>query len=163
MYKARVSWDQLRDYLKLLTDPKIELEMILKGARRCETRIILDILGILFKEPTKKTQIMYKAGLSFAQLEEYLKLLKRLRFYKTETEDGATFYKITSRGEMFLDGYGRLKGFMAGTDGKLIDEESGIFRTTDRGVTFMEYAVPLILSTSGGKGSGGGYMAALYP
>jgi predicted transcriptional regulator len=57
------------------------------------------------KEGSLKTQIMYRANLSFAQLNEYLSFLTKMNFVKLENENKRNIYIITQKGEKYLDKY----------------------------------------------------------
>lgn len=72
--------------------------------RRDKLFIIAEILEIA-KEGTLKTQIMYKANLSFAQLKEYLSLLTELNLLEKNLIDEKTYYKTTEKGLKFLESY----------------------------------------------------------
>jgi len=69
----------------------------MKRSRRGKYEIILDILEISIKG-IRKTQIMYKANLSFAQLKNYLHLLNDRGLL--EEKDGT--YKVTEKGLEFV-------------------------------------------------------------
>ena len=70
--------------------------------RRDKLYIIAEIMDIT-KYGTLKTQIMYKANLSFAQLNEYIKLLTRIRLLEKHAKDGKEIYKATEKGLDFLE------------------------------------------------------------
>jgi len=72
--------------------------------RRDRLYIIAEILDVA-KEGCLKTQIMYRANLSFAQLNEYLSLLIKLKLLNVETENEKTVYKITPKGVKYLQNY----------------------------------------------------------
>jgi len=52
-----------------------------------------------------KTQIMYRANLSFAQLNEYLNLLVKIDLLKVARIDGRKIYKTTEKGLSYLERY----------------------------------------------------------
>lgn len=54
------------------------------------------------KEGITKTQILYRANLSFTQLVHYITLLSELNFLETIEVDEKTIYKTTRRGKQFL-------------------------------------------------------------
>lgn len=66
-----------------------------------------DILDIT-KEPTLKTQIMYKANLSFTQLNAYLSFLLNSNFIAQTSIEGKEVYTITSSGLNFLQKHNEL-------------------------------------------------------
>lgn len=69
--------------------------------RRDKLYIISEIMEIS-KTGALKTQIMYKANLSFAQLNEYLKLLDKISLLKKSCNTGKEVYKTTEKGLDFL-------------------------------------------------------------
>lgn len=54
------------------------------------------------REGTLKTQIMYKANLSFAQLNEYLKFMLRIKLITKVRQAGKDIYIATDKGLDFL-------------------------------------------------------------
>jgi len=72
--------------------------------RRDRLYIIAEILDIS-KDGVLKTQIMYKANLSFSQLSDYLKFLVNLNFLEAKEVNGRIIYKTTEKGLRYLDNY----------------------------------------------------------
>jgi len=72
--------------------------------RRDRLYIIAEILDIS-KDGVLKTQIMYKANLSFSQLNDYLKFLVNLNFLEAKEINGRIIYKTTEKGLRYLDNY----------------------------------------------------------
>ena len=72
--------------------------------RRDRLYIIAEILNVA-REGSLKTQIMYGANLSFAQLNEYLSFLLKINLLKTNTGDERTVYKTTAKGIKYLRNY----------------------------------------------------------
>jgi predicted transcriptional regulator len=72
--------------------------------RRDRLFIIAEILNIA-KGGSLKTQIMYRANLSFAQLNEYLTFLTKMEFLKTENENNKNTYVTTAKGDRYLEKY----------------------------------------------------------
>jgi predicted transcriptional regulator len=64
------------------------------------------------KDGTLKTQIMYRANLSFAQLNDYLSLLKGAKLLKVNTTEGRAIYKTTSKGVKYLDNLATVKEWL---------------------------------------------------
>lgn len=60
------------------------------------------------KEGTLKTQIMYKANLSFTQLNEYLQFMLINNLITRKTLEGRDVYVITLKGSNFLQMYSEL-------------------------------------------------------
>ena len=72
--------------------------------RRDRLSIIAQILEIA-KSSCLKTQIMYKANLSFAQLNEYLSFLTKTNLLASENDDNKTLYIISEKGKKYLEKY----------------------------------------------------------
>jgi predicted transcriptional regulator len=68
---------------------------------RDRIEIMADILNMA-TVGRKKTHIMYKAGLSYEQLFNYLEALQRLGLLKQYIEEGKTMYITTKRGKVFI-------------------------------------------------------------
>ena len=91
-------------YRKLIWKREIELNSYVAettSRRRDKLCIIAEILEIA-KEGTLKTQIMYKANLSFAQLNEYLKFMLKIKLMQKLTNQGKDVYIATEKGLDFL-------------------------------------------------------------
>jgi predicted transcriptional regulator len=72
--------------------------------RRDRLYILAEILNIA-KGGSLKTQIMYRANLSFAQLNEYLNFLIRMEFLEIQNENRKDNYVTTSKGDRYLEKY----------------------------------------------------------
>ena len=72
--------------------------------RRNRLYIIAEILTVA-KEGSLKTQIMYRANLSFAQLNEYLSFLIKIYLLKIQNENGKKIYRTTTKGNKYLEKY----------------------------------------------------------
>ena len=59
---------------------------------------------------------MYRANLSFAQLNEYLNLLLDIELLKESAENGKTVFKITGKGLKYLQNYYKLKELLEKTN-----------------------------------------------
>jgi len=70
--------------------------------RRDKLVIMTEIIGIAIKG-TSKTQIMYKANLSFSQLKRYLALLSHHSLLERSAYDGKEVYKATQKGVEFME------------------------------------------------------------
>ena len=75
--------------------------------RRDRLHIIAELLKIA-KNKSLKTQLMYGANLSFAQLKDYLSFLISTELLKVVKEDGRKFYEITFKGRDFLTNYEKI-------------------------------------------------------
>ena len=74
--------------------------------------IIAQILTIT-KDGSLKTQIMYRANLSFAQLNEYLSFLLETKLLKELKREGKTVYETTPKGFRLLEVYEELLSIFA--------------------------------------------------
>jgi predicted transcriptional regulator len=72
--------------------------------RRDKLYIIAEILQIA-KDGTLKTQIMYRANLSFTQLNDYLKFMLKISLLDKTSENDKEIYKATEKGIDFLQRY----------------------------------------------------------
>jgi len=88
--------------------------------RRDRLHIIAKILQIA-RDGALKTPIMYKANLSFAQLNEYLSYLLQIELLETITKDEEIIYKATDKGLKYLQGYAKIRD--------LLKEEEATSRT----------------------------------
>lgn len=70
--------------------------------------ILADMVRICTEE-TRKTSVMYKAGLSYEQLCRYLEELEGKGLIVKTTRDNAAFYYTTEKGREFLDAYEKMK------------------------------------------------------
>ena len=85
--------------------------------RRDKLYIIAEILEIA-KDGPLKTQIMYRANLSFAQLNEYLKYMLKIQLLSKGVRNGKDVYNATEKGLDFLQRHSELTEL-------LIDDENG--------------------------------------
>ena len=102
--ETRLKIDTSRDcYRRQLWKRDIEVNSLAESStkRRDKLCIIAEILGIA-KEGTLKTQIMYKANLSFAQLNEYMKFMLKVKLLEKLTNQGKDVYMVTDKGLDFL-------------------------------------------------------------
>jgi predicted transcriptional regulator len=72
--------------------------------RRDKLFIIAEILDIA-KEGSLKTQIMYRANLSFTQLNDYISFMLRIGLLDKTSENGRETYRATEKGVDFLQRY----------------------------------------------------------
>jgi predicted transcriptional regulator len=84
----------------------VEVGLLLKNGRmanknRGSLDIVHDVLSIASVK-MRKTRIMYRANLSFAQVKKYLRVLLRSGLLE---RDGDSSYLITERGREFLEFY----------------------------------------------------------
>jgi len=94
--------------------------------RRDRLYIIAEILTVA-KDGSLKTQIMYRANLSFAQLNEYVSFLLKIKLLKVTEEDGRTVYKITTKGVKFLQSYEEITSLLNKDDENPVKVNSPIF------------------------------------
>ncbi len=59
-----------------------------------------------------KTQVMYRANLSFAQLNEYLKIMIDLKLMEVVKNSQRTVYKTTQKGMRYLQSYREIRDLL---------------------------------------------------
>jgi predicted transcriptional regulator len=59
-----------------------------------------------------KTQLMYRANLSFAQLNEYIKILVDLGLMSIDNNSQRTVYRTTQKGMRYLQSYREIKDLL---------------------------------------------------
>ena len=98
-------------YRKYFHKREIELNYWITETTSCKRRdklcIIAEIIEIA-KEGTLKTQIMYKANLSFAQLNDYLKFMLKTSLLNKFRANGKDVYAATEKGIDFLQRHSEL-------------------------------------------------------
>ena len=75
-----------------------------ENKRRDRLYIIAEMLTIA-KDGCLKTQIMYRANLSFAQLNEYLTVLTKMNLLKVQNENNKNIYRTTAKGDRYIEKY----------------------------------------------------------
>jgi predicted transcriptional regulator len=73
-----------------------------KSSRREKLIVFAEILGIA-RRGALKTHIMFKANLSFSQLNFFLSFLSRTCLLERFEQDGKVVYKTTRKGLEFLE------------------------------------------------------------
>jgi len=91
--------------------------------RRDKLFIIAEILGIA-KEGTLKTQIMYRANLSFTQLNDYLKVHVEIDLLAKVLQNDKEKYKATAKGMDFLQRYHEITELLKSDDENKNDIDS---------------------------------------
>jgi len=79
--------------------------------RRDRLHIMAEVLAVT-SNGALKTQVMYKANLSFAQLNEYLSFLLEIGLLKTVKRGEKKFYKTTRKGTKYLESYAEIRGLL---------------------------------------------------
>jgi predicted transcriptional regulator len=96
-----------------MTNPFIYIEE--KSKRRDKLSIIAEIIDIA-KEGALKTQIMYRANLSFAQLGEYLTFLSNNDLLEKFDDSGREVYGATLKGLDFYERHSELVELINGCE-----------------------------------------------
>lgn len=78
-----------------------------KSGRRDRISIISDML-LCAVEGTSKTEIMYKVGLSTAQLNKYMHTLVKSELLETLKQKKMTIYRTTTKGKSFIEAFDTL-------------------------------------------------------
>ena len=79
--------------------------------RRDKLVIMAEIMDIA-RNGALKTQIMYRANLSFSQLGEYLKLLTTTNLLAKTACNGKEVYRATEKGKDFLSRHVEIMGLL---------------------------------------------------
>jgi len=79
------------------------------------------------KEGVLKTQIMYRANLSFAQLNEYLSLLLDLELLEAVKKPQKNTYKTTDKGLRFLQSYIDIRELLTKNKGNNTREANSLY------------------------------------
>jgi len=85
--------------------------------RRDRLYIIAEILTIS-KSGCLKTQIMYRANLSFAQLNEYLSFLIKMDLLQIQNENKKNIYRTTAKGNKYIEKYKDISNLLGNDEGK---------------------------------------------
>lgn len=72
--------------------------------RRDKLFIVAEILEIT-REGSLKTQVMYRANLSFTQLNNYLKFMLKINLLEKVMRNEKEIYRATEKGTTFLERY----------------------------------------------------------
>lgn len=94
--------------------------------RRDRLYIIADILSIA-RNGSLKTQIMYKANLSFAQLNEYLSFLLEKKLIASITQNEKTLFKATSKGIKYLRNYAKIRDLLKSENERGVKNNSPVY------------------------------------
>jgi predicted transcriptional regulator len=86
-----------------------------KSKRRDKLSIIAEIIDIA-KEGALKTQIMYKANLSFTQLGDYLAFMSNTELLEKFDASGREVYGATKKGLNFLERHSELVELINGCE-----------------------------------------------
>ena len=78
---------------------------------RGKLEIMADVI-YLGTSGIKKTHIMYKANLSYDQINRYLRVLLKLEFIEIAIDDGTAIYRATEKGRVFLHYYNMMRKTM---------------------------------------------------
>jgi len=94
--------------------------------RRDRLYIISEILTIA-KDGSLKTQIMYRANLSFAQLNEYLSFLLKIKLLEVIQQNERTIYKTTVKGVKYLQNYEKIANLLRKEEENPVKINSPVF------------------------------------
>jgi len=89
------------------------MKRVLKRRGRDKLFIIAEILEIA-KDGALKTQIMYRANLSFSDVNAYLGFMLEINFLKKIKKNAREGYKSTEKGIVFLNHYRQIQELLRG-------------------------------------------------
>lgn len=79
--------------------------------RRDHLFIMAEILEVAI-DGALKTQVMYRANLSFAQLNEYLRLMLDIKLLESVKNTERVTYKTTAKGVRYLQSYREIRDLL---------------------------------------------------
>ena len=79
------------------------LTLIKNTPKRRDKLVIMAEIVNLAKKGTSKTHMMYKANLSFSQINEFLALLSQTGLLEKSAYNGKAIYMATSKGLDFME------------------------------------------------------------
>jgi predicted transcriptional regulator len=97
--------------------------------RRDRLHIMAEIMEAT-KESQLKTRIMYRANLSFSQVNEYLSFLTEKRFLRAHIENGKRLYETTAKGNQYIENYKQMSNLLRQ---RQFDETKSILEVNTRG------------------------------
>lgn len=81
------------------------------NGRRSHIEVIADIMRL---REASKTQIMYSVGMSYAQLQKYLRYLTEHGFLARESnENSGTCYRVTQNGKRLLEAIEKIEQLLS--------------------------------------------------
>jgi predicted transcriptional regulator len=83
--------------------------------RRDRIHIMAEIMEIA-KESQLKTRIMYRANLSFSQVNEYLSFLTEMGFLRVHLENRQKLYETTAKGKLYIKNYIEISNLLRSRD-----------------------------------------------
>lgn len=115
---------------------KAREDLLLSRRRRDRLTIMAQILNIA-RKGIIKTQIMYRADLSFIQLNEYLSFLQEVKLLEVDSKDGRVMYKTTSKGFKYLQTFAELKACMYATCNPMTTSNMPSFSFSEESQVFI--------------------------
>jgi len=83
--------------------------------RRDRLGIMAEIMEIT-KGSQPKTRIMYRANLSFSQVNEYLSFLTEMGFLQVHVMNGHKRYETTAKGNLYIENYLEMSSLLSSGD-----------------------------------------------
>lgn len=120
-FHSRISWFSLITLVSFITS-KMSKTMCKNENNRGKIQIMADIVD-LCKAGIRKTHIMYKANLSYEQINRYLYELLEKELIIQNLDDGVLTYRATEKGRSFLQYYNLMQSIL---DENVIGMESPI-------------------------------------
>jgi len=87
----------------------------LKVSRNAHRRSGLDIIADILaasRARVRKTHLMYRCSMSFAQMKKYLDVILEAKLLLVENDGPNILFKISRKGRNFLESYKSLKALM---------------------------------------------------
>jgi predicted transcriptional regulator len=83
--------------------------------RRDRMHIMAEIMEVA-KGSKLKTRIMYRANLSFSQVNEYLSFLTKMGFLRVHVVNGQKLYETTAKGKLYIENYMEMSNLLRSRD-----------------------------------------------
>lgn len=83
--------------------------------RRNDLDIMKDILELCLDRPSGKTVIMYRANLSYRQLQGHLRICEKIGLLKKQIQGSRVVYVTTDKGIQFLEAFNKITSLMVPT------------------------------------------------
>ena len=96
------------------------IRLLADSTKRRDKLVIMAEIMDIAKTGALKTQIMYRANLSFSQLNGYLKLLTTNKLLEKTAANGKDVYKATLKGKDFLARHGEIMELLCEENGNAI-------------------------------------------
>jgi predicted transcriptional regulator len=89
--------------IALFEESKVTRAVVENRPKRRDKLVIIAEIIFIARKGTSKTDIMFKANLSFSQLNQYLSILTQAGLLENVANDGRETYEATQKGLEFME------------------------------------------------------------